>query len=106
MDDLGDVKDGELPLAEHTALDGIVWRKLDRRLIPLCTGWFILAVLVSPLTRAPDVLQSWMYVGQDQHREFTYRWLTAGASDVGLSSTSTDLNDLFRTLLIDSTPSL
>ena len=32
--------------AERAALEGIVWRKLDRWILPLCTSFFLLAFLV------------------------------------------------------------
>lgn len=36
----------ELSKAERAALEGIVWRKLDTRILPLCTGFFLLSFLV------------------------------------------------------------
>ena len=35
-----------LSQAERDALEGIVWRKLDRWILPLCTSFFLLAFLV------------------------------------------------------------
>lgn len=48
MKDLGELKpeeDGFLQ-AEHAALEAVVWRKLDRWILPLCTSFFLLAFLV------------------------------------------------------------
>lgn len=48
MKDLGELspeKEG-LSLAENTVLENVVWRKLDRWTIPLCTSFFLLAFLV------------------------------------------------------------
>ena len=44
--DLLEIKERKLPPAEDATLDNTVWRKFDRRVLPLCTGMFILAVVV------------------------------------------------------------
>lgn len=36
----------ELPEAKRAVLDSIVWRKLDIWVLPLCTGFFLVANLV------------------------------------------------------------
>lgn len=46
MTTLHKVKEDESPEAECPALDSIVWRKLDMRLLPLCTCVFLVANLV------------------------------------------------------------
>ncbi|KAI9568128.1 major facilitator superfamily domain-containing protein [Boletus coccyginus] len=40
--DFSELKEEELLQAGRPALDGIVWRKLDIRLLPLCTSFFLL----------------------------------------------------------------
>lgn len=46
MNDLTELKEEKLSQAERAALDSIVWRKLDARVLPLCTGFFLLATVV------------------------------------------------------------
>ena len=46
MNDLGDLKEEELSQADRVALDGIVWRKIDMRVLPLCASFFLLAAVV------------------------------------------------------------
>ena len=48
MKDPGELTPEEegLSQAERAALEGIVWRKLDRWILPLCTSFFLLASLV------------------------------------------------------------
>ncbi|KAN0085812.1 Major facilitator superfamily domain containing protein [Tylopilus felleus] len=45
MNDLTELKEEKLSQAERAALDSIVWRKLDARVLPLCTGFFLLATV-------------------------------------------------------------
>jgi hypothetical protein len=47
MKDHGELTPEEegLSQAERAALEGIVWRKLDRWILPLCTSFFLLAFL-------------------------------------------------------------
>lgn len=49
--ELKPAEDG-LSQAERAALEGIVWRKLDTWILPLCTGFFLLAFLVCLWTRS------------------------------------------------------
>lgn len=44
--DFSELKEEELLQAGRPALDGIVWRKLDIRLLPLCTSFFLLDAVV------------------------------------------------------------
>lgn len=46
--DLSELKPAEEELSqdELAVLEGRVWRKLDTRVLPLCTGFFLLAFLV------------------------------------------------------------
>ena len=50
MKDLGELKPVESGLkpsqAEDSVIEGVVWRKLDRWILPLCTSFFLLAFLV------------------------------------------------------------
>jgi len=45
--DFSELKEEESSLqAGRPALDGIVWRKLDIRILPLCTSFFLLDAVV------------------------------------------------------------
>ena len=46
MNDVAELKQEELSQAERAGLEGIVWRKLDRWILPLCTSFFFLSFLV------------------------------------------------------------
>ena len=43
---VAELKQEELSQAGRAALDGVVWRKVDRWVIPLCTTFLLLAVMV------------------------------------------------------------
>jgi hypothetical protein len=47
MNGLSDVKEEELSQDERVVLDGTVWRKLDRWILPLLTSFFLLDAVVS-----------------------------------------------------------
>ncbi|KAF9227690.1 MFS general substrate transporter [Gyrodon lividus] len=42
---LGELKEDEFSEAEHVALEGIVWKKLDRWVLPICTIFYLLSFL-------------------------------------------------------------
>ena len=48
MKDAGELTPAEeaMSQAERDALEGVVWKKLDRWILPVCTGFFLLAFLV------------------------------------------------------------
>ncbi|KAF8434512.1 major facilitator superfamily domain-containing protein [Boletus edulis BED1] len=45
VNDFSKLKEEELSQADDAPLEGIVWRKIDRRVLPLCTIFFLLAAL-------------------------------------------------------------
>ena len=44
--DLSELEEEETSQDERVALDVTVWRKLDRWVLPLCTGFFLLVAVV------------------------------------------------------------
>ena len=91
MNDVAELKQEELSQAERAALEGIVWRKLDRWILPLCTSFFFLSFLVCLQTRSHDMLKYKQCVGQDQHWECACGWLADIAGPVELSGASSAL---------------